>query len=137
MVKQTSIPVIIRKRKNRAGKKKRANRLASHLRWIKRQAFEAQSKVEPTNEISLIPAASASTSQSETLTSPPQKIFNPESEFDTKFTNNFAVDSLKRKVPQESYQNTTNPEGHINELYLSEDFISQLNSLLPDELLNM
>ena|SRR5580765_178145 len=134
MVKQASIPVIIRKRKNRAGKKRRANRLASHLRWIKQQTFEAQSIV---NEISLIPAASASTSQSETLTSPPQKIFNPESEFDTKFTNNFVVDSLKRKVPQESYQNTTNPEGHINELYLSEDFISQLNSLLPDELLNM
>src|SRR5580765_746755 len=137
MVKQASIPVIIRKRKYRAGKKRRANRLTSHLRWIKRQAFETQSKVEPTKEISLIPAASASTSQSETLTSPPQKIFNPEPEFDTKITNNFIVNLPERKVPQESYQNATNPEGNINEPYLSEDFISHLNSLLPDELLNM
>ena len=149
MVRPPYIPVIIRKKKYRAGKKKRASRLASHLRWVERQAFETQSKVEPTKKISSIPVTSASTSQSETLTSPLQETFNPESGFDTKITNNFVVnlpatdnpnDSntylSERKVSQEPYQNATNLEGNVNEPFLSEDFISQLNSLLPDELLS-
>ncbi|CAL1681060.1 unnamed protein product [Lasius platythorax] len=140
--------------------KQTSRKKQTHIEPAKRHALDAlsdghkaKSHAEFIEKILLSQGTSASTSQSETFTSPPQKIFNPESKFDTKATNNFVLNLPvtddpndlitylpERKVSQELYQNTTDLEGIINEHQLeilSENLISQLNSQLPDKLFNI
>ncbi|CAL1674547.1 unnamed protein product [Lasius platythorax] len=132
-----------KKQTHRAGKKARARR-------SKRRALEVKSHTEFTEKALSNQGISISASRPETLTSSPQENLNSESGSDTKITNTFAVNLLveddpnnlntylpEHKVYQELYQNATNLEGKDNEPSLSEDFIFQLNSLLPDELLNI
>ena len=131
--------LVKKKQMHRAGKKARA-------RLSKRRTPEVKYRTEFTEKALLNQSISISASQPETLISAPQETFNPDSGSDTKIT--FAVNLLvkddpnnlntylpERKVSPELYQNT-NLEGNDNES-LSEDFIFRLNSLLPDELLNI
>ena len=141
MVKPLCKQISQKKQTHRAGKKARA-------RLSNRRTLEVKYHTESTEKALLNRSIPISASQPETLISAPQETFNPDSGSDTKITNTFAVNLLveddpnnlntrlpERKVPPELYQNT-NLEENDNESF-SEDFISRLNSSLPDELLNI
>ncbi|CAL1680900.1 unnamed protein product [Lasius platythorax] len=104
-----------KKRKNRADKKTHASRVVLHSRWLKRQTFKTLSHVEPTEKISLI-----TTSEFETPTGYPQKIFDSETKSNTEIIDNSKVklsilddpNGLKLYSPEliafeELYQNIT------------------------------
>jgi len=139
MVKPAYNRTIRKKRKHRAGKKTRANRRASNLIWINPQAFGAQSHAESTEKISLTPAISTLTSQSEILIGPPQETFNLEVELNTKNNNN----NSNIKLPVSNNPNGLKPyspeltafeELHQNIIYQKEssEEVNQIKILLKD-----